>query len=199
MPPAGPAGAARVGPNAITQSAAALRTAGGETLARAVFAAAGLAPYLSTPPAEMVAEEEAARLHAAIAAGLPPGQAAGVARDAGRRTGAYILAHRIPMPVQKLLRWLPPRLAGPVLLAAIRRHSWTFAGSGHVTVSAGRRPVLEIAGNRLATPGCPWHCAVLETLFQALVAADTHVEETACCAKGASACRFVFRRGAPGL
>ena len=191
------AGVARVGPNAITQTAASLRAAGGETLARAMFGAAGLAPYLSAPPDEMVAEQEAARLHAAIAAGLPPAQAAAVARDAGRRTGAYILAHRIPKPVQKLLRWLPPRLAAPVLLAAIRRHAWTFAGSGDVTTTAGRSPVLTIARNPLATPGCPWHCAVLETLFRALVAADTHVEETACCATGASACRFVFRRGAP--
>ena len=46
------------------------------------------------------------------------------------RTGDYLLAHRIPKPVQALLKRLPAPLAARVLLAAITRHAWTFAGSG---------------------------------------------------------------------
>jgi hypothetical protein len=65
--------------------------------------------------------------------------AAEVARSAGRRTADYLLAHRIPKPVQALLKALPARLAARVLLSAIARHAWTFAGSGVFSASTGAR------------------------------------------------------------
>lgn len=183
-----------VGPNAILQMAAALCAEGGETLAREVFGRAGIAPMLDVPPASMVAESDAARLHRAVAATLEPERAAAVARESGRLTGEYILAHRIPAGARRMLRALPAAVSGPMLLTAIRRHAWTFAGSGRVTT--GKRPMmLGIAANPLATPGCPWHRAVLQTLFRSLVAGDMTVEEAGCCARGAAACRFFMRRG----
>jgi divinyl protochlorophyllide a 8-vinyl-reductase len=186
-----------VGPNAILQTAEALRAEGGAPLARAVFDRAGLGPMLDAPPTAMVPERDAAALHRAVAETLAPERAAAVAQEGGRLTGAYILAHRIPAPAQRLLRALPAALAGPLLLSAIRRHAWTFAGSGRVTI--GWRPMdLVITANPLATPGCPWHRAVLQTLFRRLVAPDIRVVETACCAYGAAACRFEMRRGGAG-
>lgn len=185
---------ARVGPNAILQTAEALRARGGDALARQVFAAAGLAARLVTPPTEMVPEGEAARLHRACCRTLAPAEAEAAARDAGLRTAAYILRYRIPRPARWLLRALPPGLATRLLLAAIARHAWTFAGSGRVVVTPGRPAVIEIAANPLATPGCPWHRGVFEGLVRTLVDRGTEVRETACTARGAPACRFEIHR-----
>lgn len=186
--------AARVGPNAILQTAEALRAAGGEALAARAFGRAGLEDLLAAPPADMVAEGDAARLLRALPEILPPAQAEALLAEAGRRTGDYILAHRIPRPAQAVLRGLPAWAAARLLLAAIRRHAWTFAGSGRVRVRGGGR--LEIAANPLAVAGCAWHRAVFSRLFEALVAPRVGVRETACCARGAPACRFEIEIGA---
>jgi divinyl protochlorophyllide a 8-vinyl-reductase len=187
--PAAPRG--RVGPNAVIQLDAALVAGPGEAAARAVFTAAGLWSLRGAPPEAMVDEAVPARLFRATRAVLAPGEADAVLAEAGRRTAAYVLAHRLPKPVQAAMRVLPAALARPVLLAAIRSNAWTFAGSGVVTV---RGAVLEIAANPLATPGCPWHRGVLETMARRLVAADAVARHTACCAEGAPACRFVLTR-----
>jgi divinyl protochlorophyllide a 8-vinyl-reductase len=181
---------ARVGPNAVIQTAEALAAHGGEALASRAFRAADCERMLVEPPTEMVPEDVAARLHRAVLDALPPAEADAVAADAGRRTAAYILAHRIPRPVQWLLRALPPRPAARMLTGAIGRHAWTFAGSGAFSGRPGNPVVLEIAGNPLALPGCPWHRAVFAGLYGALVSSRVRVRETACCACGASSCRY---------
>jgi divinyl protochlorophyllide a 8-vinyl-reductase len=125
----------------------------------------------------------------------------GVARSRPR-TADYLLAHRIPLPVQRVLKRLPAGLAARVLLAAISRHAWTFAGSGRFSASPagrGRRPlVLEIRNNPLcrghaAVPACDFYAATFERLFQVLVHRDAQVVETACEACGDAACRFELR------
>jgi len=187
-----------VGPNAILQTAEALRAEGGEALTRHVFASVGLEHLLDHPPADMVDQRCAAALHGAVCRLLPAPRAEAVAQDSGVRTGAYILAHRIPARAQTVLRLLPAVLAGPILLRAIRQHAWTFAGSGRVSTGSHGGLSLTIADNPLATPGCPWHRAVLEALFSRLVDPDISVSETTCCARGDVACCFVFRRGGAG-
>lgn len=184
------AGAARVGPNAIIQMAAAIRAALGEAAARRAFAAAGLAPWLDTPPQQMVDEGAAAALHRAVAQGFAPETARSLAGEAGRLTAEYLLAHRIPRVAQWLLRRLPAPLAARLLLQAIARNAWTFAGSGRFSARPGRPCVIEIAQNPLSTPGDPWHRAVIEHLFRALVSPRARARVTACCADGARACRI---------
>lgn len=184
----------RVGPNAVIRLAEALAAGPGEDAARAVFDAAGLPAMRTAPPERMVDETVAARLFRAVHAVLPRETADAVLYEAGRRTGAYVLAHRLPSPVRAVLRALPPVLARPVLMAAIRRNAWTFAGSGRVTTGA---RVIEIVDNPLAVPGCRWHVGTFETLFRALVAADTTVRHVARGVDGAPVCRFVVERGAP--
>ncbi|MEO0821052.1 MAG: bacteriochlorophyll 4-vinyl reductase, partial [Pseudomonadota bacterium] len=186
------AGAALVGPNAVLQTAQALRAHGGEALAARIFAEAGLPALLAAPPEGMVPERVAADLHRALAASLPEAEAQAVARDAGRRTADYLLAHRIPRPAQWLLRALPGRLAARLLLAAIGRHAWTFAGSGRFEGALGREGLVRIAihANPLALPGGPWHAAVFERLFRALVSRESRVRSVASCADGHPACRF---------
>jgi divinyl protochlorophyllide a 8-vinyl-reductase len=191
--------AARIGPNAITRVAEALRADLGETATAGLFGLAGLSAYLEEPPEDMVDETEVTRLHRQLRETLGTEHASRVSRVAGTRTGDYLLARRIPKPVQALLKMLPAALASRVLLAAIRKHAWTFAGSGSFTVLAGRPVRLEIAGNPLcrgstsAVPVCDYYAATFERLFRELVDRDAVVTEIACEATGAPACVFEVR------
>jgi len=184
------AGACVVGPNAILQTAAALEALGGRALARQVFDAAGLGAMLDDPPEAMVPEAQAAALLRAVHAVLPPETATRVSREAGRRTGEYILRNRIPAPARAVLRVLPARLAAPLLLRAISAHAWTFAGSGRVEIVPGREARLMIHDNPLAVAGSDWHRAVLEVLFRGLVHPGARVTQGACGAGGAGPCVF---------
>ncbi|MBC2669696.1 bacteriochlorophyll 4-vinyl reductase [Novosphingobium piscinae] len=182
----------RVGPNAIIQLVAALQARHGPGAAEALLHAAGLDHYRTSLPERMTDEREAAALHRAVMVHYPA-EWSDLARRAGEGTAEYLLAHRIPRPVQRVLRWLPPGWAARLLLRAIARHAWTFAGSGSFTARLEREGVtIMIAHNPVATPGCPWHVAVFTTLFRALVSRRTRVEQPDCCARGDAACRFVL-------
>ena len=182
----------RIGPNAITRVAEALPA----DAVQAIFAEAGLAAYCRTPPAGMVDEREVAALHRVLRARLAPAALAAVTRDAGLRTADYLLAHRIPRPVQWLLHALPAPLAARVLCAAIARHAWTFVGRGSFRVLPGRPLRLVVTGCPLCRgamldhPGCDYFAAVFERLFRRLVHRRARVTETACEAMGDPACVF---------
>jgi divinyl protochlorophyllide a 8-vinyl-reductase len=147
----------------------------------------------------MVDEAEVSRLHRVLRSELGERAAFAVARDAGLRTGDYLLGHRIPRPVQRLLKALPPALASRVLLSAIRKHAWTFAGSGTFSAQAGQPVVLTIrnnpmcAGQRSDVPICDFYAATFERLFRVLVDPRTSVKEVTCEARGDDACRFELR------
>lgn len=186
----------RIGPNAITRVAEALRESGPEEQVERLFAQAGLAHYLAQPPEKMVDEREVTRLHRVLRDELGIPAALRVARSAGVRTGDYLLAHRIPRGVQVLLKWLPARLASQILLNAIQRHAWTFAGSGELRVRKAYPPHLAIAGCCICqgaeaqTPLCDFYAAAIERLFQQLVHPRSRVSETQCQALGTEACIF---------
>lgn len=196
--------AGRVGPNAVIQLGEALRASPdlGDAATR-VYARAGLASLLDDPPAALVDERIPARLFDALWKELPAGRAAEIARDAGRRTGEYVLRNRIPALARAVLAVLPAPIAGRLLLKAIHRNAWTFAGSGHCLIESGTTCVLTIERNPLQMPGCVWHVGVLERLFQALAGPGSRVrhcddrgDDTG---GGAPACRFeidIPRRGA---
>lgn len=185
---------ARIGPNAVTQLAAALGAR-----AAPVFAAAGRSAWLECPPEAMLEEAPVARLHQALRAALPADEAALLLAEAGRRTADYLLAHRIPRPAQRVLRALPPRPAAWLLLRAIRAHAWTFAGSGRFAARAGNPTVVTLHANPFCArehalhPVCAWHAAVFQRLFHALVSPGACAVETRCCAQGDASCRFELR------
>jgi divinyl protochlorophyllide a 8-vinyl-reductase len=186
---------ARIGPNAVTRLAESL----GPARSVAVFAAAGLAHRLADPPGRMVPEQEVTALHRAARALLGEAAAEAASREAGVLTARYLLAHRIPRPMQGLLRLLPAPLAARVLLGAIGRHAWTFAGGGRFAVLGWSPLRLGIAGGPIARAGeadhpvCGYYAATFETLFRALVHRRTTVTETACEAMGAPGCVFELR------
>lgn len=188
-------GTSRVGPNAIIQLAAALREGRGDAGAAEVFAAAGLTHHLDRPPTEMVDETEVIALYRTLFQHVPSGDAATFAARSGTLTADYILANRIPAAIQAVLKRLPRWLAARVLLRAIARHAWTFAGSGTLSIAPGSplriEPLrIEIADNALAMPGCVWHAAVFERLFRVLVSPNAVVRHPDCCHAGARRCRF---------
>jgi divinyl protochlorophyllide a 8-vinyl-reductase len=190
---------ARIGPNAIIRVAEALEEGGSVDRRDRVFQAAGLAHYLSAPPSEMVDEREVMRLQSVLREQLGVDTARAISRDAGRRTGDYLLANRIPKPVQWLLRLLPAPLASRVLIDAIRRNAWTFVGSGRFDGHAGRPTRLTVVdgpicrGARADQPLCDFYAGSFERLFSRLVHRSVRVEEVQCQATGASACTFEVR------
>lgn len=183
---------ARIGPNAILQLVPVLDRAIGARARMGLFVEAGVA--LPRPDAGMLPETEVIRLHRAVCFWFPA-LAPDLLRQAGLETADYILANRIPVFAQAIIRRLPAPLAARVLAKAIARHAWTFAGSGVFQIDRFRPLIVSIAHNPLAagsakSPSCHWHAAVFERLFETLVWRRTRVVETECCAMGALACRF---------
>lgn len=187
--------AGSIGPNAVIRLAEALEAQVGAPRTHEIFGAAGQAQFLAARPESMVDERAVTALYASLRSALSPAAAAAAARRAGELTGDYLLAHRIPGAVRGLLKMLPARLAAPLLVSAIRRNAWTFAGSGTFTAT-GRPLRLSISGcpvcRGAAAPlcVCDYYAATFERLFAALVSPTCRVHETACEATGATACIF---------
>jgi divinyl protochlorophyllide a 8-vinyl-reductase len=94
------------------------------------------------------------------------------------------------------LKRMPARLASAVLLQAIARHAWTFAGSGRF-VASGRHPVRVALfdcplcrGAASEAPRCSYYLACFQHLFRTLVHPRARVNLRGCAAAGADACRF---------
>ncbi len=196
----------RIWPNAITRLTETLDGVEGKGAGARTLERAGLAAYVAIPPEHMVDETEVIALHAAVRQAFGHGRADTLSWLAGRRTGDYLLANRIPKAVQRILKLLPPPIAARVLLKAIAAHSWTFAGSGVFRVKGFAPVTVEIVdcplcrGHHADRPSCSYFSATMERIFSVLVHPDTKVTETTCGALGALACTFVidWRRKSPG-
>jgi len=186
----------RIGPNAVIRVLESLNERTGRTVAESVFQRAGLGGYLVVPPDSMVPEAEVIALQQALRAELGIAEARAIARDAGRRTGDYLLARRIPRPAQVLLKILPAKLAAHTLLKAIAGNAWTFVGTGRFMVVSDDPPRIEITdsplcrGTQSDEPLCDFYVGTFERLFRVLVHPDTVFTETACQAMGDSSCLF---------
>ena len=112
-------------------------------MTKKLFIAANLADYVHALPDTMVPEEEVTILHRHLRSDLGGGRAASVSWIAGQRTADYLLANRIPKPVQRVLKLLPRRLAAFILLKAIGAHAWTFAGTSRFSWKMGRPITLS--------------------------------------------------------
>lgn len=196
--------AGRIGPNALIQPLGVLRDRFGEArMAHIVRTATGLVPD-ALPVGAMVDEHLVAELHQGIVRELGESVALGVLEEAGRRTGDYLLAHRIPRPAQAVLKRLPARLSVALLARAMAKHAWTFAGTGTFTYHGGRRPVFALAGCPLCRgmhsdrSVCHFYAGTFARLVRALAAPHALVDETSCHAAGDDACRFTVTLKPPG-
>jgi len=164
---------ALIGPNAVLQLVHAMDRRLGHTPAQIICEAAGL----STLPdgTAMIPESDALHLHEVLNC-LAPTEAMGIAVQAGRGTADYIIANRIPRVIAALLRALPASLAAPLLMAAIRKHAWTFIGSGEFTPHTAWQFTIDRSGSGAAgsvpETTFEWYAAVFERLYQSLVGPD---------------------------
>ena len=173
---AGLPGEAMVGPNAIIQTYEALRWHCGEPVARLIMREAGLSGMPDNMPAGLVGAASVRQLARAMEARVDAAALKPVWEDAGCRTGHYILENRIPRAARALLVVLPASLSARLLLSAVLRNSWTFAGHARVTGQMARAAILDIEDNPLPRPGRWWHKAVFKTLFSQLVTSDIRVD-----------------------
>ncbi|WP_371227450.1 bacteriochlorophyll 4-vinyl reductase [Roseovarius sp. 2305UL8-3] len=185
-----------IGPNAILQFLPVLDNQNGPEWREGLLLKAGV-PDIPDGQS-MIPETDAARVHKQVRLDVPD-LAPDLARQAGIATADYILKHRIPPPVQWLLKALPARSAAAVLSRAIARHAWTFIGSGQLRVADPW--TYKISGNPLIANEnsdvclCHWHEAVFARLYQTLVASTCTCQETSCGAQGnGHICRFELHR-----
>lgn len=129
---------ARIGPNALTRTVEALFACYDEAQVRQILGA-DHAHLIGADLQEMVDERRVIALVQRLADTIGVDAARDVLWRSGELTAAYLLAHRIPGPFQKLLKPLPPRPALRLLLWAIAQHAWTFAGSGEFKYQVGNR------------------------------------------------------------
>lgn len=190
------ADAGLIGPNAIIRVAETLRDVMGEEATRLIFARAHLEPHLASLPTSMVPEQDVGALQTALFDEFEETDARKIAFEAGLRTGDYLLANRIPKPAQAVLKVLPPSLASRILLGTIKKHSWTFAGTGAFGVTKGRPVVVSIKscplcrGRHGANPQCDYYAGTFQRLFEVLVSRHTSVREVTCEATGGPSCAF---------
>lgn len=164
---------ALIGPNAVLKAVEVMEERLGHAETQAILADAQIARLPSGD--HMIPEIEALRLHRWLALHDPMG-AFVIAEEAGARTADYIIANRIPTAVCWLLKRLPAALAAPILMAAIRKHAWTFVGAGAFAVRDSWH--FTIDRSAAADPFPPsdslfhWYAAVFTGLYRQLVAAD---------------------------
>ena len=181
-----------VGPNAVVQLAVTLEEMIDRGEARSFFSRLGFEELYDTPPDEMIDQRIPAQLMRALWDHFPDEMAQAIAATAGQKTADYVIAHRIPGIAKASFRIMPRSLAAKMLLKAIRRNAWTFAGSGACEVSRDQPHLISIRENPLAMPDCAWHVAVFERLFRRLVYGETRVSHLSCCKSGAEACTFAI-------
>lgn len=189
--------AARIGPNAIIQTAAALADRVGAAESNALLRAS-TSWTLDHLPEVMVDEREVTALVAAVMARHPGAAGEAIMRDSGVRTADYLLRVRIPRLAQRVLGVLPAGVALRLLLSAITRHSWTFAGSAAFAVERGADGVTRFSltgcpvcrGLSATAPVCHYYAATVERLVRAIIAPLARVEEECCEAAGGASCRF---------
>lgn len=162
-----------IGPNAVLQAVAVMEERLGVAETAAILADAQI-ERLPTGK-HMIPEVEALRLHRWLALHDPMG-AFLIAEEAGARTADYIIANRIPRAAVWLLKHLPAALAAPLLMAAIRKHAWTFIGAGDFAPDGAWRFAIDrsAADDTVQPPDSLflWYAAVFTRLYRVLVAPD---------------------------
>ncbi|UAB77598.1 bacteriochlorophyll 4-vinyl reductase [Erythrobacter sp. SCSIO 43205] len=186
---------AQIGPHALIHAVEVMRELLDQDAVAAVFSNAQI-DAVPTGDA-MVSEVDALRLHRWLAA-REPFACFEIAGEAAKRTGDYIIAHRIPKLAARVLKILPARLAAPLLMRAISRHAWTFVGAGRFTFTGGWRFRIDRRAAGDATLPAQslfhWYAGVFERLYQRLIAPDCHCEVRGCDEAELEMCDYLITR-----
>lgn len=185
---------AQIGPNAVLQTLAALEHLEGADRRDSAARRARIEPANLTG---MIPEAWFLALIRAVRDLLPPARADAVLRLAGAWTADYVAENRIPGFFRGLLAALPARVGIPLLLAAFRRHAWTFAGSGRFSVEGGYPGTLVLEHCPTCRPGSSqvpagaYYEAAFEGLLH-IVDSRVRVREFRCRSVGDPSCQFAI-------
>lgn len=120
-------------------------------------------------------------------------KSARVLSRSGELTGRYVLEHRVPKAVHRLMSALPGPVGVPLLLCGVREHAWTFVGRGEFMVGRGQLSLKDAptCRGRSTVRGGHYYTAAFETVLRS---ADPTIEirEVACTRRGASCCRYIL-------
>lgn len=192
-------GTGKIGPNAIIQTVAALREILGDDAARAALVRGGAGNLPDHLPHELIDEREFHALVELLLEQIGEERTLHVMVRSGQLTSDYVFANRIPVVARALLRLLPPRLGLRLLLPAMQRHTWTFAGSGVFAYDLTPTPSLSIAnGSLFDTPAmaaamCAYYRGAFEQMFRKLICPQATLRELECQARGDRRCRYVIQ------
>ncbi len=182
---------AKIGPNSIIQTVAALEAMFGGKEAEAILTRAGQGHWIGNLPSEMTDESKFHALARALLKEIGEQKTATILEDSGRRTAAYLLRVRIPGFFQKILKPLPPGPAFRLLLFAISKNAWTFAGSGEFRYTSGKQPVISV---KVTCPSQPvvgnFYLGTFEALLEALVNPKTTIKASIRKESGAILCTY---------
>ena len=134
----------KIGPNSIIQTVTALEENYGKSKAETILRKIGQGYLIGNLPKEMVEEIKFHTLVGALNKEIGSTATANILKESGERTARYLMRVRIPAPFQKLVKLLPPRLAFRMLLFAISKNAWTFAGSGEFRYSMITQPEISV-------------------------------------------------------
>ncbi len=169
----------RIGPNSIIQTVAALEASFGKAEAEAILQRIGQGHWIGNLPTEMTEESKFHALVTAVEKEIGENATASILEESGQRTAKYLLRVRIPAIFQKVVKLLPPRAAFKLLLFAISKNAWTFAGSGQFSYTMSRPPEISV---RVTWPSLPvggnFYLGTFKALLHELVNPDTTVTPT---------------------
>ncbi len=181
----------KIGPNSIIQTVGALESAYGKSRADEILTNAGQGHWIGNLPSEMTDESKFHALVTALQKEIGETATAGILKESGERTAKYLLRVRIPGPFQKIVKLLPPGLAFRVLLFAISKNAWTFAGSGEFDYSSKPSPNINV---KVTFPSEPvvgnFYLGTFIALLRELVNPNTSIRENIRKESGAIVCRY---------
>ncbi|MBX0328063.1 bacteriochlorophyll 4-vinyl reductase [Oscillochloris sp. ZM17-4] len=186
---------ARIGPNAIIQTIAALRESYAPEELPALLAG-DAAGYLSELPHAMIPESDFHDLVRLLVARMGGERAGEILYRSGERTADYVRANRIPAPIRTVLGLLPAPISLRLLLLAISKHAWTFVGSGVFRFGLGRAPSVSIGrpdDQRAADISgalCRYYSGAFTQMLRRVVSQRIDLRETACQSHGGDACVY---------
>ncbi|NTW98290.1 MAG: bacteriochlorophyll 4-vinyl reductase [Oscillochloris sp.] len=187
--------AARIGPNAIIQTIASLREVyAPDELPKLLVGGAEV--YLSELPHAMIPEEQFHALVELLTPRLGVERAGEILYRSGERTADYVRANRIPGPFRTVLGIIPAPIGLRLLLPAISKHAWTFAGSGKFSFHLGRAPWISIGKpvdhdtSGIAAVLCRYYCGAFTQMLRRVVSQRIELREASCQARGGEACVY---------
>ncbi|MEI6046508.1 MAG: bacteriochlorophyll 4-vinyl reductase [Chloroflexota bacterium] len=187
---------AKMGPNSIIQTVGALKEFYGTTKALEILKQGGKERLGLELPSEMTDQREFISLSQMLFRQLDIDPAMRILKRSGQRTAHYLLKNRIPKFAQVILHLLPRQLGLKLLLTAIGKNAWTFAGSGTYSFVLGKSPTITLQNCigcldiQASKPVCSYYAGTFETLLKNIIDTRIQVEEIKCQANGASACTF---------